>query len=212
MLSVRSALDRIFTPFARRMTRVDPNTLTFLSITVGVLSGASFALAHLSPVFSLLAALLVALSGIADALDGIVARLFARSTPWGDFLDHFGDRVTEVAVLAGLGISPHAWHDVAVVVVVLTLLHSYLGTQWEVSFGRRQYAGAGKAEQFFALIAIGVLLWQQPNAGLAAFGVRIALVNLFLIVLGVATAGAIVFRLRLARRTASESHNEPATR
>ena len=99
MLSVRRFFERLLTPLARTMGAVSPNTLTLASIATGVLAGAAFSQAHRGPLFYGMAAVLVAVSGVADALDGIVARLHHRASPAGEFLDHFGDRIVEASVL-----------------------------------------------------------------------------------------------------------------
>ncbi|HOG29704.1 MAG TPA: CDP-alcohol phosphatidyltransferase family protein, partial [Vicinamibacterales bacterium] len=133
MTLLRDILDAAYTPVARAMSGVHPNTLTLVSVASGAAAGIAFAAAGGGRGWYAAAGLLVALSGSADALDGLVARLYGRVSAGGDFLDHAGDRFVEVAILAGIAASPGAHTVFGLSAVILTLLNSYLGTQIEAT-------------------------------------------------------------------------------
>jgi archaetidylinositol phosphate synthase len=60
----------------------------------------------------ILAVVLFLLSGFCDALDGIVARTFQQTTPFGGFLDSLLDRYADAAIFAAIiiaGLSNAAW-------------------------------------------------------------------------------------------------------
>ncbi len=200
MITVRSAVTTVFTPVARRLTGFSPNTLTAVSALTGLLAGVAFVLARRSPRFYVVAGGLVALSGSADALDGLVARLSGRTSTAGDFLDHVADRVVEVAILGGIAFSPGATPALGLSVVILTLLHSYLGTQIHASFGARLYEGAGKAEQMLGILAFAAVLAIAPEGAVTMRSVRITLANLFFILLAAIVAAAFLHRVRHALR------------
>ena len=213
MLTVRGLLTAMFTPVAKRLAGIDPNALTAVSLLAGVLAGVSFVAAAWSSLFYLLAGLLVAASGAADVLDGLVARMYGRVTRTGDFFDHIADRFIEVAVLAGIAWSPHASPTAGAIVIVLTLLHSYLGTQIEATFGAREYAGAGKPEQFFGFMAFAAILTYAPDGALVLGSVQLWLADLFFLLLGVTTAAAMTHRFMRAvqlARSQRESAEPPA--
>jgi len=203
MLSARNVFIALFTPLARRMGGVSPNTLSLVSLTAGVAAGMAFGFAHRSNGFFALAALLVAVSGAADSLDGIVARMYNRTSAAGEFLDHFADRVVEVSVLVGIAVSPGASITLGLSVVILTLLHSYLGTQIEAAFGRREYSGPGKAEQFVGLVAFGVVRAAAPSWSIPVGDPHMSLADALFALLGAGTILGIVGRLRAARALAS---------
>jgi phosphatidylglycerophosphate synthase len=92
----------MFTPLARRLTFVNPNALTLVSILAGLAAGAAFALARGRPGGYATATALVAVSGAADALDGLVARLSFRTSKLGELLDHLGDRLIDIGILGGI--------------------------------------------------------------------------------------------------------------
>jgi len=157
-------------------------------------------LAHRSELFFLTAAVLMAVSGLADAVDGIVAREAGRASRFGDFLDHFFDRLVEVAILGGLAVAPGATTWLGMAVLLLVLLNSYLGTQIHASFGSRDYTGLGKAQLFVGLVVMAVFLAWRPDAALAALGGTVSAVDLFLVAAGTMTVVAMTQRLVLAWR------------
>jgi len=180
------------------MSRVSPHGLTAVATGAGLAAGVAFALAGRGAWVNGLAAALIVVSGACDALDGLVARLHARATRLGDFLDHFGDRLIEIAVLGGIAVSPGATPALGAAVLIATLLHSYLGTQIEATFGRRSYDGPGKAEQVVALAAYATarLIW--PEAAFTVGAWSVSLPDAFLAGLGAVTLAGMGFRLRRA--------------
>jgi len=203
--TIRDLFIALLTPMARAMARVHPNTITVVSLLTGCMAGACYWLSSRNAALCFLGGALVALSGIADGLDGVVARLHGRTSAAGDFLDHFFDRIVEIAIVVGLALSPGATTTLGLGVAILVVLHSYLGTQIQASFGTRYYTGFGKAEFFIALVLISVLLGLNPEASLRIMGRELSAIDIFFAVVGVVTLQAMVHRLRLALRLASEA-------
>ena len=202
---VRAFFTALFTPIARHMRGISPNTLTLISLVAGVAAGGAFLFAQRGHLYYALAAVLLAVSGAADSLDGIVARMYGRASAWGDFLDHFGDRLIEVSVLSGIAFSPRANRTLGLYVLVVTLLHSYLGTQIEATLGYRRHDGPGKAEHFVFLIAFAVILAAFPDFSIAVAGRTVFLPNVFLAVLGLSTLAGVAHRLIRARLLCASS-------
>ena len=186
----------LFSPLARFLGRVNPNALTFLSLLLGIMAGISFVLTRQSSLFFLIGGGLTALSGIADSLDGIVARMYAKETKTGDFLDHFADRLVDVAILAGLTFSNGAHATIGFILIILVLLHSYLGTQIEATLGERSYKGTGKAELFVAFAAFSILAFFLEDWSLDAAGIKMGAVDLFMVILCGATLLSFLQRLK----------------
>jgi phosphatidylglycerophosphate synthase len=193
---VRKFFITLFSPLARYLGRVNPNSLTIVSLLTGVSAGVCFLLTRRSPIFFLLGGGLTALSGTADSLDGIVARTYARMTKTGDFLDHFTDRLVDVAILAGLAFSGGAHTAIGFILIVLALLHSYLGTQIEATLGKRSYEGTGKAELFVAFILFSILAYFLADWRLAVAGLRLGATDLFMMILCTATLISLIGRFR----------------
>jgi len=77
--------------------RIGPNTVT----TVGLLLTVSSAVVIASG-RPILGALVLFIGGSMDALDGTVARVSGRATPFGGFYDSVSDRISDGVVLAGV--------------------------------------------------------------------------------------------------------------
>ena len=194
----------VLRPLAARLGGVSPNTLTLFATAAGLLAGAAYVLTRQHIAFYFVAGALVAVSGIFDALDGIVARQTGSTSRAGDFLDHLGDRIVEVAIFTGMAFMPGVNTPLALSVVIVSLLHSNLGTQIQASFGERFYGGAGKTELFIALVLLTPLLAFFPDLSLP-FGPP-GVGNGVFIVMGSIIAASFVHRvshaLRLVRRDA----------
>lgn len=92
-------MDAFLTMIAQALLRyrISANTLTYIALLSGIVAGLLFYYQYPGVA---LAGLVV--SGVADAVDGRVARLGRGATPWGGVLDLVCDRVVEAAVLLGI--------------------------------------------------------------------------------------------------------------
>jgi len=98
--TARRALGKyVTTPLVKliSLTHVSPNTLTWMGTLVACGAGVLAATGHLFA-----AGWVMAFSGLFDLLDGALARYINKTTRFGGILDSTLDRVSDVAVLAGL--------------------------------------------------------------------------------------------------------------
>src|SRR5262245_30499631 len=111
----RDRLDRWLSPVARR-TPLSPNTISVAAPVLNVIAAAC-----LYERWFLIAIVFVALGGTADALDGIVARVQGKDSPFGDFLDHCLDRISDTLIAAGwlMGSAVRPSLTVAAIIVVM---------------------------------------------------------------------------------------------
>ncbi len=134
------------------------------------------------------------ISGTADSLDGIMARMYDRVTKKGDFLDHFCDRLVDISILLGLTFSRGAHLILGFFLILLVLLHSYLGTQIEATLGKRSYKGTGKAEFFVGLIVFSLLAVILPEISLEIAGEKMVLADIYMSILLIATLISLIQR------------------
>jgi CDP-diacylglycerol--glycerol-3-phosphate 3-phosphatidyltransferase len=117
---------------------VRPNTITTIGTGLVLVSGLVFALGHVR-----VGGLLLLVSGIADTLDGQVARGGAMVTKFGAFYDSTLDRVGDGATFIGIGAffltAPDvAYRTSAVIACMVAILSSLL-----VSYARARAEGLG---------------------------------------------------------------------
>ena len=191
----RDRLHRWFTPLARRCP-LSPNAVTVLALCLNAV-GAWL----LYDRRFLLALLFIAIGGLADAFDGIVARVQEKSSRYGDFLDHFCDRVSDLVLVAGWLLGNDVRIELALAVVLLVMLNGYAGTQIEATWGQRSYDSLGRGEFVLGMIVYPIgshLLYANGWDLLTPAGLRIA-EWMSLLLLAVAVLG-IVQRFALATK------------
>jgi CDP-diacylglycerol--glycerol-3-phosphate 3-phosphatidyltransferase len=157
-------------PLVQRLIRtgVRPNTITTIGTGLVLVSAIVYATGHIR-----LGGLLLLLSGVADTLDGQVARGGAMVTRFGAFYDSTLDRVGDGATFIGIGAFLLTAPDVAyrvpaAILCMVAILGSVL-----VSYARARAEGLGldckvgiaqRAERILGLGVASVLFGAGPRA------------------------------------------------
>jgi CDP-diacylglycerol--glycerol-3-phosphate 3-phosphatidyltransferase len=107
-----------------------------------------------------------------NALDGMVARGAGTARPWGTVLNEVGDRAAALLCFGGLILSGALAPLVALVLLPLLLVVSYVGVVGQAAGGDRCHAGPlGKADRMLLLGAYCCLApfahWAAPVLGWA---------------------------------------------
>ncbi len=142
----RARFSRWFEPIARR-TPLSPNAITVIALLLNVVAAVL-----LYPRHFLVAIVLLAIGGWADALDGIVARVQQKTSRFGDFLDHFADRVSDVLLITGWLLGNRVRIEVAVLAIIAVLLNGYIGTQIEATWHEREYETVGRGQFLVGMV------------------------------------------------------------
>jgi len=157
-------------PLVERLIRtgVRPNTITTVGTGLVLVSAVAYATGHIR-----IGGALLLLSGVADTLDGQVARGGAMVTRFGAFYDSTLDRVGDGATFIGIGAFLMTAPDVAlrtpaVIVCMVAILSSLL-----VSYARARAEGLGldckvgiaqRAERILGLGVASVVFGAGPHA------------------------------------------------
>lgn len=196
----RERLYRWFAPLARRCP-LSPNAITMLALVLNVLAAALLYLHHF-----VAAIVLLSIGGLADAFDGIVARVQSKTSTFGDFLDHFADRVSDVLLVTGWLLGNDVRIEITIAAVIGVLLNGYIGTQIEATWHQRDYNSVGRGEFVLALIVyplISHILYANGWQAIALRGLTIAewlaLLLLATAILGIAQRFAIAARLERSK-------------
>jgi CDP-diacylglycerol---glycerol-3-phosphate 3-phosphatidyltransferase len=160
----------IVNPLVERLIRagVRPNTITTVGTGLVLVSAIVYATGHVR-----IGGLLLLLSGVADTLDGQVARGGAMVTRFGAFYDSTLDRVGDGATFIGIGAFLLTAPDVAyripaVILCMVAILGSVL-----VSYARARAEGLGldckvgiaqRAERVLGLGVASVVFGAGPRA------------------------------------------------
>ncbi len=135
LTSKREVLKRIYQPLGLSLAylNIPPNVITLFSIIAGVLSAAAFYCHHV-----LTGAVLLAISGLLDLSDGIVARETNRATKFGAVLDWLADKFIDGLVLGAVAVA-YATPWVAIVLITVNMLHTFIKpvVYSEIGFSQR---------------------------------------------------------------------------
>lgn len=162
----RDRLNRWLMPLAGRVA-ISPNTITSLALLVNLTGSAALATARRQHGLFLAAAVIIGVGGLLDALDGAVARAKGLTSPFGDFLDHLFDRISDVAVLIGWCVGAAVRPAITISAVLAVMLNGYIGTQIEATFGRRIYAGTGRGEFVLAAVTFPLIQFTLLRGGVS---------------------------------------------
>jgi phosphatidylglycerophosphate synthase len=200
----RERLARWFSPMARRCP-LSPNAISLIALGLNLAAAYLLLRQWFLPAIAFLT-----VGGLADAFDGIVARVQNRSSRFGDFLDHFADRVSDTLVVTGWLFGSGVRLDFAIAAIILVMLNGYSGTQIEATWHERSYESVGRGEFVLALIIFPIvshLLFAHGWSSLVPGGLRIP--DWLTLLLIVAAILGIVQRFALASRL--ERRNDPQT-
>ena len=148
---------------------VTPNALTLTGMALMAMAGVCYAFGagsrfafSLEPFaeancYMLAAAILLILSSTCDILDGAVARLGDKSTPFGAFLDSTLDRYSDFAVYAGIAVF-YAWQSPANVTFILLAMVAFMNA-FMTSYTR------ARAEDIIDSCSVGY--WQRGERSTA---------------------------------------------
>ena len=197
----RDRLARWLAPLARRCP-LSPNTITVIALLLNA-TGAWL----LYDQRFVLALVFIAVGGLADAFDGIVARAQEKSSRYGDFLDHFCDRVSDLLIIIGWLLGNEVRVEIAMALTLAVMLNGYIGTQIEATWRERNYEAMGRGEFVLALIIYPIvshILRENGWSAMAPGGLRIAewmsLRLLAFAILGIVQRFALASRLERGSR------------
>lgn len=141
---------------------ITPNIVTVSGLVVSFTVAACYVYWRTAEYLLPLAGILILLSGVLDAVDGVIARTTGKVTVFGGFLDSVSDRYSDAVIISGLilgGLCDPMW---GLITLSGSLLVSYTRAKSE-SLGIPM-AAVGFAERaermiLLALLTFGATLW-----------------------------------------------------
>lgn len=154
-----------------------PNSLTFFRISLIPVFVAVFYLpfrwAHAAT------AVIFALGGLTDWLDGYLARRLGQTSAFGAFLDPVADKLlVAVALVLLVQHDPKPWLAVAAAVIIGREIVISGLREWMAELGKRTKVAVsrvGKVKTTAQMLAIFLMLYRDPVGPVPTYGVGIAL-------------------------------------
>jgi archaetidylinositol phosphate synthase len=152
-----------------------PNHLSILGIIFALLSGLTYWQWKFNSFLLILAPFLMLASGLFDALDGALARLYGEATKFGGFFDSLLDRYADAVILCGIiigGLTEVYWGLAA---LLGSLLVSYSRARAEAAGVKMESVGLAERAERLILLALASLfafIWVDTlNWGIAILAV-----------------------------------------
>ena len=158
---------KILMPLAK-ISPLGPMGISLLSLITALTAGYSFYVGDLdsNKIYLLLGSLMVFLTAVFDALDGIVARERNLSSKRGDLVDHTLDRVADIIIVGGIALGPLVDITIGFSAIIGILMLSYMGTQAQAVGAGREYAGLlGRADRLVVLAIVPVIQYFDQGYG-----------------------------------------------
>jgi len=152
-----------------RSLGLNPFSLSLLGLMCAFLSGVLYYMLPTRLWISWFAPVLLLLSGLFDALDGAMARVYGQVTRFGGVIDSVFDRVGEVFVYSGIilgGSSSLFWGLVA---LVTSLMVSYVRSRAEAEGAKMEGIGIAERPERIVILAVATFVG-QVELGLIAIG------------------------------------------
>jgi archaetidylinositol phosphate synthase len=148
---LRPQVKYILDPVAKKI-RINPNILTVLGLFVSLVSAYMFATGNL-----LMGAILIALSGFVDMLDGAVARNNYKTTKFGGLLDSTADRFADAFIIIGIIYGGYVNWIFGILALHASLTVSYVRARAE-SEGIECNVGIAERAERLVIIMIGAFI------------------------------------------------------
>ena len=148
---LRPQLKLFIDPIAKRI-KINPNILTIIGLLISLLSAYMFARGDL-----LLGGTFILISGLADVIDGAVARNHATATPFGGILDSTADRFADAFILIGIIYGGSVNWLIGVLALHASLSVSYVRARIEAE-GISGSVGIAERAERLVILVIGAFL------------------------------------------------------
>lgn len=146
---------KILMPLAKKMLRVNPDTLSYLAVIVALVTGLCFYFANDNPIFLLIIVLLTFLRMTLNTIDGVIAIERGNLRLVGEIVNALPDRYSDIFVMMGITFSNYCNVYIGSLATISVLLVSYSGMLGKAIGVNWQHHGPlGKVERLiFIMIA-----------------------------------------------------------
>ena len=134
-----------------------PNKISGIGVLFGVLAGFLYWSSQNNRIFLIPASIFYLISGFFDALDGIVARLYGKTTVFGGYLDSLLDRYVDAIILVAIISAGLCNLFLGSVTLVGSFLVSYSRSRAEAAGIKMETIGLAERAERTIILIIGSL-------------------------------------------------------
>jgi archaetidylinositol phosphate synthase len=125
-----------------------------LGIIFSTLAAVTYSQWQFNPILLILAPILMLISGLFDALDGVIARVHGEATTFGGFFDSLLDRYADAVIICGIilgGLTELSWGLAA---LIGSLLVSYARARAEAAGVKMESVGLAERAERIVILAL----------------------------------------------------------
>ncbi len=168
--AIKPLFQKALTPLEDALVsaKVHPDAITLAAFAVSIAGAVSLAMCSLPGMLWLLCTspVVAFVRTALNALDGMVATRTGSARAWGEVLNEFSDRLSDLAIFAGLFLSRQANGPLLASVLVSVLLSSFMGVLSKAAGAKRQFGGLmGKADRMVLFGLMGPLAFFLDQKG-----------------------------------------------
>lgn len=164
--SVKPKFQKLLTPVTNFFVRyrVHPTTINIWGFILSIAAGICLYLSSKDSQFLIAVPFLVFIRTALNALDGLVSRSLGLASSFGEVLNEFLDRLSDVAIFLGLALASFSGFLLGSLTIVAILLNSYVGVLSKAAGGSRQYVGImGKADRMLYVGLAAIIVFVTNN-------------------------------------------------
>lgn len=135
-----------------------PNHVSILGIFFSLIAAVAYSQWQINRTFLILAPVLMLISGLFDALDGVIARVHEKATTFGAFFDSMLDRYSDAIVLSGIivgGLTNLVWGLAA---LIGSMMVSYARARAEAAGVKMESVGLAERAERIVLIGFASIV------------------------------------------------------
>ena len=188
-------------------TGISPNAISSAGMLAGIGAGVALAMTARIPgherVFWIAGAVLVQTRLLANMFDGMVALETDRTSPLGELFNEVPDRVSDVAILAGLGFAAGSDPVTGLLAACVAVFVAYVRAMGKAAGHAQDFCGPmAKPQRMFLVTVCSLWCGLTPAAWHAISGTSLPVWVLGLVIAGgIATAIRRLWRIARALRT-----------
>ena len=160
LYDVKPRFRQLLLPLADRLAWMSPDAVTLSGLLASVLALGCIALGEAARGWLLLVPVWLFVRIACNALDGLIAQRTGKARPFGEVLNEGVDRLSDLVLLLGLGLTAWASFSLAAWTTIAVLCSSYVGVLGKAVGAGREYGGVlGKADRMLWLGSVSVIVW-----------------------------------------------------
>ena len=144
---------------------ITPNMLTILGGVLATLTTYMYLLAPVNRLYLIYTGIMINVSGLVDAVDGVLARSTGKVTRFGGFFDSVIDRYSDAVIYTGIIVAGLCDPLIGIVTLFASMLVSYTRARAEMEGVKMAGIGlAERAERMTFLSLCSIAAFWYPNA------------------------------------------------